>query len=535
MWHQWLEKFKESFLSTLPIYVVVMVCYLLERYNVGLFGEVASISKITDQDFFGFSMCALLIAFGLGLFTIGTDQSMSQIGELVGSSLMKRRKLFLVVSMTLVLGIFVTVAEPDLAVLADQLGGMSKEAVIWTIGIGVGVFLVISVLRIIFGKNLNVMFLAFYGLIFVLAYFVDPRLLPICFDSGGVTTGPVTVPFILAFGVGVAASRQGKRTGDDSFGLTALCSVGPILSVMILSRFVDTSFLSRPYVLEEVTDSFGPVLGESVLSSMLSVLLAVAPIAVFFLLYNSIFLRLPAKKVVRILIGLIYAYVGLVALLSAVDAGFRPIAQKIGLGFGQSTEMFPIALVFAALFGLFGVLAEPAVHVLARQIEAVSEGTIRQATVLAILAISISMAVVMAILRAYYGFDIMYYLAPGYVLSLALSFIVPKIYTAIAFDSGGVASGPMTSTFVLPFCVGFAYSRIESGHRIYSGRVERVTGGEVYTNGFGLVALVAMMPLIVLQLLGLYIKVKQAMLYHRARARIVEPNDDQIIHFGEEA
>jgi hypothetical protein len=282
-------------------------------------------------------------------------------------------------------------------------------------------------------------------------------------------------------------------------------------------------------VLEEVADSFGPVLGESVLSSMLSVSFAVAPIGIFFLLYNSIFLRLPAKKVVRILIGLIYAYVGLVALLSAVDAGFRPIAQKIGLGFGQSTEMFPIALVFAALFGLFGVLAEPAVHVLARQIEAVSEGTIRQATALAILAISISMAVVMAVIRAYYGFDIMFYLAPGYVLSLALSFIVPKIYTAIAFDSGGVASGPMTSTFVLPFCIGFAFSRIEAGQE------ERVTGGQVYTNGFGLVALVAMMPLIVLQLLGLYIKVKQAMLYHRARARIVEPNDDQIIHFGTEA
>jgi hypothetical protein len=166
---------------------------------------------------------------------------------------------------------------------------------------------------------------------------------------------------------------------------------------------------------------------------------------------------------------------------------------------------------------------------LARQIEAVSEGTIRQATVLAILAISISMAVVMAVIRAYYGFDIMFYLAPGYVLSLALSFIVPKIYTAIAFDSGGVASGPMTSTFVLPFCIGFAFSRIDASQQ------ERVTGGQVYTNGFGLVALVAMMPLIVLQLLGLYIKVKQAMLYHRARARIVEPNDDQIIHFGAEA
>jgi hypothetical protein len=394
---------------------------------------------------------------------------------------------------------------------------MSKEAVIWTIGIGVGVFLVISVLRIIFGKNLNVMFLAFYGLIFVLAYFVDPRLLPICFDSGGVTTGPVTVPFILAFGVGVAASRQGKRTGDDSFGLTALCSVGPILSVMILSRFVDTSFLSRPYVLEEVADSFGPVLGESVLSSMLSVSFAVAPIAIFFLLYNSIFLRLPAKKVVRILIGLIYAYVGLVALLSAVDAGFRPIAQKIGLGFGQSTEMFPIALVFAALFGLFGVLAEPAVHVLTQQVEEVTDGTVSRRQILVALSIGVGVSIGLSILRLLLGFSLLYYLIPGYLLSLGLSFFVPKLYTAIAFDSGGVASGPLTSSFILPMAIGACVS---------------LRGADAVMDfAFGVVALVAMTPLITIQALGFRSILSRFMREKAAIRRILSADDAQIIYF----
>ncbi len=524
----WTRKFLDSLLSTLPIFFVILALYLFEKFDVWVFASIAPEMKITDMEFIAFSVCAALIAFGLGLFTVGADQSMSQIGELVGGSLMKKRKLWLMILMTFILGVFVTIAEPDLAVLSGQLGGISATLIVWTIGIGVGFFLVVGVLRIVFNKPLNIFFIAFYGLIFALAYLVDPRLLPICFDSGGVTTGPVTVPFILAFGIGVAASRQGAHSGDDSFGLTALCSIGPILAVMVLARFVNPAILDAPYILESISGDFWANLGFVTLSCMKEVGLAILPIGVFFLLYDLFVLRLPIVKLTKIFIGLAYAFIGLVALLAAVNAGFKPIGSKIGESLGGQSDLFPAALILAAFFGLFGVLAEPAVHVLARQIETVSEGTIKQGAALAVFAVSIGSAVVLAILRSYFDFDLMYYLIPGYILSLALSFVVPKIYTAIAFDSGGVASGPMTSTFVLPFCIGFAYSKLGGS----SG--SEVTTGAVYQDGFGLVALVAMMPLIILQLVGLYAQIRKTILYRQARRRIVDENDDQIIHFGKE-
>ena len=523
----WTRKFLDSLLSTLPIFIVILVLYLLEKFGVWVFSSIPENEIITDPEFLAFSICAILIAFGLGLFTIGAEQSMTQIGELVGSSLMRKRKLFLIIAMTFVLGVFVTIAEPDLTVLSSQLGGISSLTVIWTIGIGVGLFLVIGVLRVVFKKPLNILFIVFYGLIFTLAYLINPRLLPICFDSGGVSTGPVTVPFILAFGVGIAASRQGSSAGDDSFGLTALCSIGPILAVMVLSRFVDPSILDAAYPTGVIPGNFWVSLGYTVLHCLREVGFAILPIAAFFLVYDLIFLRLPFVKLARIFIGLIYAFIGLVALLAAVNAGFQPLAAKVGQSLGGSGERFPAALILAAFFGLFGVLAEPAVHVLARQIETVSEGTIKQGPALGVFAISIGSAVVLAVIRSYFGFDLMYYLIPGYILALALSFMVPKIYTAIAFDSGGVASGPMTSTFVLPFCIGFSYSTLGA-----SG--EEVTTGSIYQYGFGLVALVALMPLIILQLVGLYAQIRKAVLYRQARRRIVDENDDQIIHFGKE-
>ena len=528
----WLAKFRESFLSVLPIFCVVLLIYLLEKYRVGVFADIADYqggaNQITDKDFLAFGVCAFLIAFGLALFNVGAEQSMSEIGQLVGGSLMKKKNLFFIIAMTLILGVFVTIAEPDLAVLSGQLYGISSTAVVWSIGIGVGLFLVIGVLRVIFRKNLNIMFLAFYALVFCLGYFIDPKLMPIAFDAGGVTTGPVTVPFILAFGVGVAASSKGG--GDDSFGLTALCSVGPILAVMVLAQFVDVDAISAtPYPMDSIPADFGASLAQAILGSMKEVALAILPIIAFFLIYDLLFLRIPAVRLIKIFIGMVYLFIGLVALLAAVNAGFKPLGSKLGQAVGADQDAYPIALVLAFLFGLFGVLAEPAVHVLSQQIEEVSEGTIKAKTVLLVLALGIGTAVMLALIRAEYEFSILYYIVPGYVLALGLSFVVPKIYVAIAFDSGGVASGPMTSTFVLPFCIGFAYSRL-----LDKGGSPVLTT-DIYQYGFGLVAMVAMMPLIVLQLMGLYVKVKKDILYRRARERIVEENDDQIIHFGTEA
>ncbi len=514
----WLIKFRESLISAVPIALVILVFFLITHYAVPAdFFSVNGISySISTMQMVSFGIAVFMIILGMGLFNIGTEQSMTEIGRVIGSSLVKKKQLFFVIAMTFIIGVLVTIAEPDLSVLSGQIG-INEQIIIWTIGVGVGIFLVIGVIRASLHQSLNTLFLAFYGLAFALLYFIDPRFLPICFDSGGVTTGPVTVPFLLGFGLGIAASRGGKNS-EDSFGLTALCSIGPIIAVVCISLILKASGKGLPEVYPMPEHGTGSIwealLGDS-LSTMGSVALSVVPILIFFIIYELIFVRIPAKDLLRIIVGMVFTYCGLVLFLTAVEWGFLPIAQTVGQMLGTSEAMHYVAIGIGALFGIFGVLAEPAVHVLVNQMNEVSDGRIRKGMVLTVLALANGVAVALSILRSHLQFGLEYYIIPGYIIAFALSFMVPKIYTAMAFDSGGVASGPMTSTFVLPFCIGFSLT----------------CGNDVYAYGFGLVAVVAMMPIIVVQGLGLSSRIVSAVALMRARRRIIEENDDQIIHF----
>lgn len=514
----WFTKFREALISALPIALVILAFFLITRFAVPAdYFMVDGVAKsITDMQMVSFSIAVLMIVVGMAMFNLGTEQSMTEIGRVIGSSLVRKKRLFFVVAMTFLIGVLVTIAEPDLSVLSGQVG-IDQQIIVWTIGIGVGIFLVIGVIRASLHQSLNMLFLAFYGLCFALIYFIDPRFLPICFDSGGVTTGPVTVPFLLGFGLGIAASRGGKNS-EDSFGLTALCSIGPVIAVVCISLVLKGTGQGLPLeypAFETGSGSIWEALGHDALGTSGSVALSVVPILLFFIVYELIFVRLGVRDLFRIIIGMVITYLGLVLFLTAVEWGFLPIAQTVGQMLGSSIPMHYVAIAIGALFGIFGVLAEPAVHVLVDQMQEVSDGHIRKGMVLTILALANGVAVALSIIRCHFQFGLEFYIIPGYIIAFALSFAVPKIYTAMAFDSGGVASGPMTSTFVLPFCIGFALS----------------TGADVYSYGFGLVAIVAMMPIIVVQALGLSSRMKAAWALSRARRRIVEENDDQIIHF----
>ncbi|MCI1245394.1 MAG: DUF1538 domain-containing protein [Bacilli bacterium] len=524
----WLRKLGESFLSVVPILIVVTVLYFTRI-----------IKDFYLPGYVSFLVAAFFIGLGLALFTVGAEQSMSRIGQVIGETLFRKRKLWLIIVMTFLIGLLVTVAEPDLRVMASQIG-WNEIALIAAVGIGVGLFVVFGVLRILFNKNLNIMFVAFYGIVFALAGVVNPKFLPIAFDSGGVTTGPVTVPFILAFGAGLAASRSaGGHSGENAFGLTALASVGPIICTMVMSLFANIggmeyvwspSDLVRAATWADFWPSFKNAFVETVwmgrsedglvLGQAISVAIAIVPLALFFIFYDLAFVRLSFKEILRILVGLFYAYLGLVVFMSAVDLGFLPVAQRVGHSLGGDGALFPIAVLVGGLFGLFGVFAEPAVHVLVRQIADVSEGTIKPFTVLVSMALGIAIGVALAIVRAHYRWPILYFMVPGYLLAIGLSFVVPRIYTAIAFDSGGVASGPMASAFVMPFAIGFVVS---------------ANGGEnVFSDAFGCVAMIALMPLIVIQLMGLFAETKRKIVYARARKKFVEPGEGEIVFFGEE-
>lgn len=473
------EKLKESLSSVLPVTGIVFVlCF--------------TISPVPNGLLMGFVLGAFLLILGMGLFTLGTDLAMTPIGTHVGSAVTKSRSVWLIVLVSLLVGIFITMSEPDLQVLAEQVPGIPNMTLIIAVAVGVGIFLVFAMLRMLLRVKLSYLLIAIYAFIFILAQFVPRDFLSVAFDSGGVTTGPMTVPFIMALGVGVAAIRSDSNAENDSFGLVALCSSGPIIAVLILGIVYGAGAGEYvPVTIPEISDS--KELWEMFLLSLphycKEVAVALLPILAFFILFQITKLRLKRGELIKIGVGLVYTYVGLVLFLSGVNVGFMPVGNYIGErigGMDQNWIIIPIGMVI----GYFIVAAEPAVHVLNRQVVTITAGTIPKKALSTSLSIGVSISVGLAMLRVVTGLPIMYLLIPGYLIAGILTFFSPSLFTAIAFDSGGVASGPMTATFLLPLAMGTC-----------SG-----VGGNVVVDAFGVVAMVAMTPLITIQVLGVYYK-----------------------------
>lgn len=496
------EKIKESLQSVLPITAIVLVLHF-------------TIAPLPLGTLALFITGAILLILGMGLFTLGADVAMMPMGENIGAHLTKSRKLGLLIGIALVMGITITIAEPDLQVLAEQVPSVPNMTLILSVAVGVGIFLVLALLRIIFQKKLAVLLIVFYAVIFALAAFTPPDFLPVAFDSGGVTTGPITVPFILALGIGVAAVRGGKNAQDDSFGLVAICSIGPILAVMLLGMFFNASGSYGSEITIPDIHSFSDLMhnfGEAFPEYFKEVAIALLPIVGFFILFQLLFLKLPKTQMLKMGVGIGYTFFGLVLFLVGVNIGFLPIGHYMGAQLA-SLDYSWILIPIGMLMGFFVVMAEPAVHVLNKQVEEITVGAISKRAMLLSLSVGVAISVGLAMIRVLTGIHIMYFLIPGYALALILTFFVPKVFTAIAFDSGGVASGPMTATFMLPFAMGA------------SGAL----GGNILTDAFGLVAMVAMTPLITIQILGFWYKLKQAKADREALAIPPEAEPDEEI------
>lgn len=465
-------KLKESVISVLPITLLVII--------ISLFVDVAK------EDMIHFLISSIMLIVGMSLFTMGSDSSMLPIGKEIGNHLTKKRSLVLMIVVSFIIGFIITIAEPDLIVLSEQFDGLkNKYFLIIPVALGVGIFLVISALRIIFQIKLSQLLIISYSLVFLIAFFVVPEFVPVSLDSGGVTTGPITVPFILALGTGIAMARGDRGSEEDSFGMVALCSVGPIIAVLLLGLFLGKTTISTE------TEEYGNLIGIFV-KNIKDVGIALAPLCIFFIGYQLLYLKLNTKKIKTIMIGLLFTYIGLVLFLSGASYGFMPIGVTFGEKLG-ATEFNWVLIPLGGLIGFFTVMAEPAVHVLNNQVEEITSGTISKRLMLFSLAIGVGTSIAMAMLRIVYDISIWWFVIPGYIIALTLMFFVPKIFTAIAFDSGGVASGPMTATFILPMAIGVGTS---------------IDSSKILTNAFGIVAFVAMTPLIVIQLLGLIYKIK---------------------------
>ena len=501
-----LARLREASESVLPIVTIVAVLCLL-------------FIPLDNDLMLSFLIGAVFLVFGMGLFSVGADLSMSEIGSLIGSRLTRSRNPVLILSVSFLLGFAVTMAEPDLQVLAKNVPAIDTTVLVIVVSLGVGAFLMLSMLRILRGIPLRWMLLGFYGVIFLLGLLSQADFLPVSFDAGGVTTGPMTVPFIMALGVGVASIRSDARAKEDSFGLVGLCSIGPVLAVLILGFIyqVDADSTAE-HVLEsyENTLELGTGYLTAIPENLKEMTLALLPIVGFFLVFQVVTLRLTKKPFLRIVIGLLMTLGGLTLFLTGVNVGFSSLGFRLGERMAEPQwRLFMIPV--SALMGWFIINAEPAVHVLNRQVEELSGGAISAKAMRISLSIGIAAAMGLSLLRAMTGISLLWFILPGYALSLGLSFIVPGTFTSIAFDSGGVASGPLTAAFMLPFAMGAVHTM----------------GGNVMTDAFGLVSMVAMMPLITVQIMGVLSVLTARRKAGRMESAPVSYSDTDIIELWE--
>ena len=507
VWKSLGSKLKEALISVMPVSLLVFALSVTPWVN------------ISRDELFVFVLGALLLVLGIGLFNLGADMAMTPMGQYIGQGLTASKRLGVLLGVGFVMGVLITVAEPDLSVLAEQVRAvMNGPLLIGTVGLGVGLLLTLGIYKILFHKDLVNLLLFLYMVLFcLLALLIDKgkgSLMALSFDSGGVTTGPITVPFIMALGVGIALTVGGRNASENSFGLIALCSVGPILAVLLLSLF------SKGELNYTIPDySMGAILSEGsedvFFDKALEVCRSLGLVVVSFFVLQSLVLKLPKAKIFQILFGIGYTFIGLVLFLAAVEIAFMPLGFQIGSQL--STHHPAIIIGFAFIIGNVVVLAEPAVHVLNSQVQEITGGEVSRRQMMMALSIGVGLSIGLSVLRVYLGFSVLYYLIPGYILSLGLSFYVPKIYTAIAFDSGGVASGPLTSSFILPMVIGVcATMQGESA---------------VLDFAFGVVAMVAMTPLITIQSLGFKSEMAVRRRSYVAMRRILEAGDDQIIYF----
>ena len=493
---------KEAIQSVLPIFAIVLLLSV-------------SFAPLESGVLVMFLFGTLMLIIGMGFFTIGSGISMEPLGEGIGATLGKKKKITIPLLVCLVLGILITIAEPDLTVLAEQVPSIPNMLLIISVAVGVGIFLVISMIRTRKGIKLNNLLLVFYAVAVVLAFFAPNDFIPTAFDSGGVTTGPITVPFIMALGAGMASMSTAKNARENSFGLIALCSIGPILSVLLLSIVFkpESSTTQETFVIAETTKEAFEAFINGVPKFAIEVFEALMPIVAVLVVFQILTRRFNKHQILRMLVGFVYTYVGLVFFLAGANVGFMPAGRLIGARIASGEAKY-LLIPIGALMGYFVVSAEPAVHSLKKQVEEITNGSVSQKSIGFALSIGVGFSVGIAMLRVLTGIPVLPILIVGYSISLVITFFVPPIYTGIAFDSGGVASGPMSTTFILPFAIGAC----------------EALGGNVMTDAFGVVAMVAMTPLIAIQVLGLLGEMKRKKLLAQVKHEMLQLDDDMIYY-----
>ncbi len=476
------EKFKEVIATVLPISLLVIIL------NFTFIPLEADLFK-------RFLLGAVFILLGLTIFLIGVDLGITPMGDSFGHAAVKSGKLSVIAIMGLVLGFVISIAEPDLHILADQvgdvtLGVVSKSSLVMLVSMGVAVLISLGMVRIVKVFSLKTFLLITYGVILVLGILADQFFLAISFDASGATTGALTVPFLLALSAGASAiNKDSQKSEEDSFGLVGIASAGAIIGALVLGMLGSPSFGDVPdYAAASEAGVISHFIHEAPIVAK-EIIIALLPIIVIYTICNLVFFHNSKRANARVATGCVLTFVGLVIFLVGVNSGFMDVGRYIGRVLAtEHSKTFIVAIAF--LMGILTILAEPAVHVLTNQIEAVTAGSIKKSVVLMTLSIGVGIAVALSILKILVpGMRLWHVLLPGYILTFIIMRKVPNLFVGIAFDSGGVASGPMTATFILAYAQGVAAS---------------TPSADLLIDGFGTIAMVAMTPLIALQILGLF-------------------------------
>lgn len=509
----------ESTLSILPIVVCIIVLSL------------TGVSPLKKWDYILLGISAVILIAGMSIFNIGSYKSLVKVGEHMGASLSKQNNLFIVVIVAVLLGALVTCAEPSIMLLSEQTP-MPAWLLILAISLGAGIFIALGIIRVIFHRSLKTWLIGLYGLIFAMMLLVkNDSFLPLIFDSSSATTGAATVPFLLSLGAGVATVRGGRNAKNDSFGLIAVASIGPLFTLTLLAIFSSAGLTDYSGMTVTMNDAniwnkylreMLPTITESgkisSYGTLIQVAMALIPILIIFYIYQAAYIKLPRRELSRIAFGFLYTYIGLVLFLTATQATMLPIGEYIGTSLG--TKGPRIITIVCFVIGFVEIFCEPAIAVLTRQIEDISDGGISRKSVLITLSVGVGIAVALSGIRAYFGFSILYYVVPGYIIALALTYVTPPLYSAIAFDSGCVSTGPMTTSFILPMIIGITTT------------LPGVLSSDVVGRSFGVVGTITMTSLIAIEVLGFVEKIRVKNTAKHFYQNPFPEDDSEVIHFG---
>ena len=513
------KKFLETFLAILPMVFIITLIYLISAFS-NLLKSSDGKQLISLETFIPFIICSFTLVIGSTIFQLGADNALHKVGTLIGQHITQKRSIFFLSIVTIFLGTLISIAEPDLAILGDVVGKSFGNGGDWIVrivaGIGVGIFLVIGLIRIMTQKSIKYVFLGGYILILGIAAIFGPKdgqsFLSVAYDTSGVTTGAATVPFVISFGAAVASARGGKDTASDSFGLSGIMSLGPVLTMLLLCFSYPKCNIAEvdiPTCLDQIKSG---IFWEMIID----VCYGVGPIFLFFLIYNWIFIKLNRARLFQIIVGFIFVFIGLYIFLISASLGLKGLGKEFGHNTTSNPEIHYLLIVFGLLTGIIIVMGEPSIQILSKQVEEISGGMIKKKTLMIALSIGVGTAITLELARNLFwnGFSSYYLFIPIYVIALILMFFVPDIYTAIAFDSGGIASGTISVCLVMPIVIGM------------------VTCQQHIDNGFGIIGMVSAFPIICIQILGINAKIKNNVLLKKARNKIYNKTiEQQVIHF----